>query len=87
MNAGFQLSAYQAVPAIKGSVSDLGGMQFVYQGEPFFTTNQFPGFVYTMDSLGRLTQATLTNGSNQAIAYDAAGNRTSTSTTCGSHGC
>jgi YD repeat-containing protein len=42
---------------------------------------------YTYDNLGRLKTVTFTNGTQIVYNYDAAGNRTSVVTTCGSGGC
>ncbi|MBP9091256.1 RHS repeat protein [bacterium] len=38
------------------------------------------------DSLGRLSEVQMTNGTTIVYAYDAAGNRTSTVTTAGPNG-
>jgi YD repeat-containing protein len=78
---------YQAAPFVLGSGTDLSGMQVVYQASPFLGVNQERGFTYQMDSLGRLTKATITQGTNQQLAYDATGNRTSDVITCGPGGC
>lgn len=78
---------YQAVPFVMGSGQDLSGMQVVYQAGPFLGANQERGFSYQMDSLGRLTKTTITQGTTEVIAYDATGNRTSVVDTCGPGGC
>jgi YD repeat-containing protein len=42
---------------------------------------------YTYDALGRLVQVTYDNGTTIVYSYDAAGNRTAKSITCGGSGC
>jgi YD repeat-containing protein len=42
---------------------------------------------YTYDALGRLVQVTYDNGTIIVYAYDAAGNRTTKTITCGASGC
>ena len=88
IDAGFNLNvAYKAGPFVKGSARDATPFQMVYQGAPFFVASQERGFTYQMDSLGRLTKTTITQGTTQQVAYDASGNRTSIVTTCGPSGC
>lgn len=86
MNAGFDEIPYKGAPFVWGSLQDTSPMTLVYQGAPYVVVNQAPGTKYTMDSLGRLTQASLVNGTTIAYNYDAAGNRTSTVTTAGPFG-
>lgn len=43
--------------------------------------------IYTYDNLGRLKTITFANGTVITYNYDAAGNRTSVVTACGTSGC
>lgn len=86
MDAGFNSVPYNAAPFVWGSLQSALPMTFVYQAAPFLVVNQPPGATYTMDSLGRLTQITYTNGTTVAYNYDHMGNRTSVVTTAGPHG-
>jgi YD repeat-containing protein len=87
MDAGFSIALpYQAAPFVWGSVQDASQMTLIYQGVPFLVLNQPPGAVYTLDSLGRLTQITFTNQTTVVFNYDHMGNRTSVVTTAGPHG-
>jgi len=45
------------------------------------------GITYTYDALGRVITATYDNGTQIFYNYDAAGNRTTQSVTCGTGGC
>ena len=71
--------AYQAGPAMWGSVQDTTPVSFIYQGQPFIMTNESGirnGYVH--DSLGRLIEETsLPQGSATYYQYDSAGNRVS----------
>ncbi len=75
-----------AAPFLWGSVQDASGMTLVAEGLPFVVVNQPPGAKYVNDSLGRLSEVQMTNGTTIVYAYDAAGNRTSTVTTAGPNG-
>jgi YD repeat-containing protein len=86
MDTGFNTLPYQAAQFVWGSLQDATPMQFVYQGAPFLVVDQPPGATYTMDSLGRLSQITFTNGTTVVYNYDHMGNRTSVVTTAGPHG-
>ncbi len=86
MDAGFNTIPYQAAPAIWGSVRDASSMQLVSGGAPYVVVSQRPGPQYTMDSRGRLTQITFSNGTTVVYNYDNMGNRTSVVTTAGPHG-
>jgi YD repeat-containing protein len=59
----------------------------VFIGAPDPIGAQSDGATYTYDALGRLTQATYTNGTTIVYTYDAAGNRTSVVVTCSASGC
>jgi len=71
--------AYQAGPAMWGSVQDTTPLQFIYAGAPFLEANEVSsGNGYVYDSLGRLVETTyLPQGSATYYNYDASGNRTS----------
>lgn len=86
MNAGFNTIPYKATPAIWGSVRDASSMQLVDRAVPFVVVSQRAGPKYTMDTRGRLTQITFSNGTTVVYNYDDMGNRTSVVTTAGPHG-
>jgi YD repeat-containing protein len=86
MYAGFDEIPYKGAPFVWGSLQDTSPMTLVYQGAPYVVVNEAPGTKYTMDSLGRLTQASYANGSIASYAYDACGNRTTTVTSAGPFG-
>lgn len=81
MNAGFNLNfVSKAGPFIAGSLQDVSGAQFVYQGAPFVVGNKEPGLTrttYAYDSRARLNSATYSTSHSVTYNLDAMGNRTS----------
>lgn len=78
MNAGLDAnSSYKATPFPGGSLQDVSGMTFVYQGAPFVVANQPPGASYVYDSRARLNKVKFTNLQGLTYNLDAMGNRTS----------
>jgi YD repeat-containing protein len=79
------LSTYQAEPFITVPLVNTLLFNYVYQAQPFLVAN--PGIItYSMDSLGRLIEVALANGTTTAFNYDKVGNRTSVVTTAGPFG-
>jgi YD repeat-containing protein len=83
MNAGFDEIPYKGAPFVWGSLQDTSPMTLVYQGAPYVVVSKPPDTKYSMDSLGRLTQILLANGTSTLISYDSVGNRSSVVTTAG----
>lgn len=81
MNAGFNLNfVSRGAPFSPGSLQDVSGMQFVYQGAPFLVANNEPGLTrvsYAYDSRARLNSASMSTGHSVSYNLDSLGNRTS----------
>jgi YD repeat-containing protein len=80
--------AYQAGPAMWGSVQDTTPVSFIHQAQPFVMTSEpGPRNGYIHDSQGRLIEETsLPQGSATYYSYDNAGNRVSVVSNAGMGG-